>query len=483
MILVILFVCLLVVVIASMMTNPFSRFSVVRKPLEVQGNQKQSITLHTTHRIIVRNNAFWVTFAWLKSGFHVLETRYLHSPRSRARSVEGIIRDIHTLRYDPRKLLLISGDHFNTLYVRNLGVFYYPLLDTRIPSDEEDWSNRQTVYLETVAFALAVFEQYSKLTTTIVPTAVYGVTCVNFYAYPSDSLHGILYALAVLAGRLPARIMDYTVKDEHVLATPSAARVLLEKYQSLLKKLYADYTHNVYDKRLGLIKKTMHLSGAKDITRRECAFYDNVIFWRTTELAMMLGIIPKDKVFLRNLKKRILQQFWLPKAGHFLEDLSNEAVQNQYYSSDWLVVLFTGFLDPLKSSERRYFEDNVHYIQREGIDRPFALKYQQDRRSQRQFLPVRLAVAAYGGDAIWSFWGMEYLKMLLLLYKATGRTEYLQSVDYQIEQYKQVMQRDAGFPEVYDSNGKMLQTPLYRSIRQTGWVIGFEQVLAMRRSF
>jgi predicted AAA+ superfamily ATPase len=39
-----------------------------------------------------------------------------------------------------------------------------------------------------------------------------------------------------------------------------------------------------------------------------------------------------------------------------------------------------------------------------------------------------------------------------------------------------------GFPEVYDPEGRLLQTPFYRSIRQTGWVIGFEQAREMYRS-
>ena len=97
-------------------------------------------------------------------------------------------------------------------------------------------------------------------------------------------------------------------------------------------------------------------------------------------------------------------------------------------------------------------------------------------------LAVRLAVASYGGDSIWSFWGMEYIKSLLLLYRATNNVDYLKTADYHIKKYKTAMLRDKGFPEVYDNQGKLLETPLYRSIRQTGWVIGFEQVLEMRKA-
>jgi hypothetical protein len=75
---------------------------------------------------------------------------------------------------------------------------------------------------------------------------------------------------------------------------------------------------------------------------------------------------------------------------------------------------------------------------------------------------------------------MEYIKTLLILYRTTSKKEYLTSADYHITAYKKAMLENNGFPEVYDNRGKLLETPLYRSIRQTGWVIGFEQVLAMR---
>lgn len=77
---------------------------------------------------------------------------------------------------------------------------------------------------------------------------------------------------------------------------------------------------------------------------------------------------------------------------------------------------------------------------------------------------------------------MEYIKALLLLYRATHNKTYLEEADYNIDQYEQAMKRDQGFPEVYDAKGRLLQTPLYRSIRMTGWVIGFDQVRAMRRA-
>ncbi|MFI5271087.1 MAG: hypothetical protein ACHQT9_03525 [Candidatus Saccharimonadales bacterium] len=468
------------IVIASIITNPFSRLSIVRKPLVASFN-KTTIEISKKQNIIVRNNWYWVFFSVIKSGFHILESRYFNSPRSNKKTADGIIKDIHTLRFDTSKLLIVSGDHFISLFVRNLGVFYYPLLDGKINSSKDDWHNRQIIYLETIAFAIDTFHQFGHLSTTIVPTSRNGVTCVNFYAYPSDSLYGILYGLAVMMGLETSRALDYKAAEQE-LSTKKASKILLSDYKDTLKKLYNEYLNKIYDKKTGLISKDMELSGAKDITKRRSAFYDNVILWKTTQLAVKLGLIEDKALWLENYKKKILKTFWQEDLGYFLEDLSEECQENKYYSSDWLVVLFTGFLNPQLKGERKYYEKNVEYIESEKLDQPFAIKYQKNTQAKRQFLAVKIAVASYGGDAIWSFWGMEYIKTLLILYKLTEKETYLTRADYHIAKYKKLIMRNGGFPEVYDRNGKLLQTWAYRSIRQTGWVIGFEQVLALRQA-
>lgn len=471
----------LVSLAATYLTNPFSRFSIIRLPYRAKLRQKIIEAVNENEKLIVRQNIFWRAFAYFQCGIYILTTRYVHSPGSNGQTIDEIISDIHTLRYDPNKLLLISGDHFNGLFVRNLGVFYYPMLDRSIRKTNDDWHNRQTVYLQTVAYALGVFHKNPKLTTTIVSMGPYSATCINFYAYPSDSLFGILFALAALTGAESASPYNYE-RSHHSLDTKQAAEVLIDTYRETLDKLYAGYREYVFDENELLIKKDVHLSGAKDITRRYSAFYDNVVFWKTTQLAMELNIIPKDAAFLRQLKSKILSTFWLEDKGYFLEDLSTEGVRNHYYSSDWLIVLSTGFLVITDRHEREYYRQAIEHIQNNDIDKPFALKYQSDTRAHRQFFVVRMAVASYGGDAIWSFWGMEYIKALTLLGKVTKKDKYFEDAKYHLDAYESAMLRDRGFPETYDAKGNLLKTPFYQSIRQTGWVIGFEQARAMYRA-
>ncbi|GAA4434275.1 hypothetical protein GCM10023169_41700 [Georgenia halophila] len=462
-------------------TNPFSRFTIVEPTYRARFTGDTLRAIDRNDRLVVRQGPFWQPLAVYATGLNVLSTRYLTSPRSHADTVDGIIDDIHALRFDPQRLLLISGDHFSALFVRNLGVFYYPMLDTAIPGTEQDWRDRQAVYLQTLAHALGVFDQTDELSTTIVSTGRTAATCVNFYHYPSDTLYGMLYSLATLAGVEPARAAPYGA-DRHELTTQDAAAALLERYGDSLARHYRTYRARLLDDERLLVRTDMRVSGAKDITERRSAFFDNVVLWKTAQLAMTLGLTDDDPEFLAALKATILETFWLEEKGHFLEDLSPESLAGRYYSSDWLIVLATGFLDPADPAERHYYARSVDYIRSHGIADPLPVKYQAEQRAHRQVPVVRLAVASYGGDAIWSFWGMEYIKTLVLLHRSTGEEHHLDEAGRHLDTYADAMVANGGFPEVYGPDGEMLTTPFYRSIRQTGWVIGFEQAREMYRA-
>lgn len=466
-------------VLAAYLTNPFNKWTIVKMPFVVENLESAKFTDNLA-RLKLRRGILWRWFAIIKCGVHILNTRYIRSPRSSGQTSKAVIADVRRLRFDPSKLLLISGDHFSGLFVRNLGVFYYPTLDPRISDSDEDWDKRQKVYLQTVAYAIGGFAKHPVPTTTLVETGRLSATPVNFYAYPSDTVYAMFYALSALLGKEKAAPADYS-KSHHTLQTGKIANYLLETYRQTLVDLYHNYRHMAYDAKTGLVRTDLHMSGAKDITRRRSSFFDNVIFWKTSQLAMDLGLIKQDKAFLANLKKRIIKTFWLEDEGYFLEDLSDEGKAGKYYSSDWLIVLVTGFLNPAAKTERHYFEKSVEYARQHKLCDPLPIRYQAETRAKRQFLAVRLAVASYGGDAIWSFWGMEYIKVLMLLYQQTDSKEYKQEAEKHIKNYRRAIVKHGGYPEVYNADGDLLQTPLYRSIRMTGWVIGFEQVEAMAK--
>ncbi len=460
--------------------NPFQRLNRIKK-IFYATDDGRAINLTRKGALIVRTALWWRAFAYFKCAWHIV-SNVRAGTRARGKTLETIIGDIHRLRFDPRKPYLISGDHFNVLYPRNLGIFYHATLDAHTVLSENDWRDRQRIYLQTVAYALDVFSIYGDCTTTIVPVGPRAVCPINIYRYPSDALYGILYGLASLMGVTGPYDQYFSEDPTYTLTTTTSARELLERYREPLSNLLATYYGRVYDARTGLVRKDIALASAKDSVLRESSFYDNVIFWKTVSLAQELGFAVPNAVDLPTLKVHILETYWSETSGHFIDDLSNEAIAGAYYSADWLVVHFTGFLDARDPTERRYLQRAVDYTIEHELDAPFPLRYQDSNHSHREVLLVRLVVPAYGGSAIWSFWGAEFIKLLIVLSRFEERSDYLSRAQKHIVTYEKNIVRYKGYPEVYDAQGKMLRALLYKSVRQTGWVVGFEQARALLRS-
>ncbi len=472
-------VCILVA-IASYLTNPFTRYSAVQTAFTTRTDSSGQLVLVKDVDLFVRSNIIYRSFSKVKSAYHILGNVYERNKKTQSTTLPDIIREIHQIRFNPDHLYLISGDHFSTLYIRSLGIFYATLLDPRTAIDQEDWLNRQKIYLQTTAYALEVFSQSSALSTTIVPVGQHSVTLLNIYQPPSDSLFSLLYAIRTMqsSDELLTRY-PFPHTQTTSLQTQQAAQQLLQDYKTTLLRHYNAYIQSVVDSKTGLIKSDILLSGTKDIAKRQSAFYDNVILWKTQQLAQEEGIVPKNAAALEELRQNILNQYWIDDKGYFLEDVSPAAIKNSYYSSDWLIVLQTGFLNPQDPVELPYFERSVSYIRQNKIDQPFGLKYQTEDRPEREYSLVRFFVPEYGGTAIWSHWGMEYIKLLVLLYQQTGKAEYLALAESQLQSYSNNIIKYRCYPEVYDAQGRMLKNFFYKSVCQTGWVVNYEQAARM----
>ncbi|MEO8582055.1 MAG: hypothetical protein ABI425_05795 [Patescibacteria group bacterium] len=478
----VLFVLLICVAVFSYFTNPFVRFSLIVDPFHAVDYKDGQFVLEDDASTFVKHDAFFKQLALIKTGWHILNSRYVGGPKAKSGSVEEIIKAIHQLRFNPAQPFLISGDHFSMLYPRSLGIFYHSLMDPRTALDEQDWKDRQLLYLKTEAYALQVYENSDRLSTTIVPVAPRSVVLLNFYATPSDTLYSLLYGLKMIEDETTIeRLYPYpsNVEASFALQTNNQAAQLLAQHKTSLIRQFQNYVAEVYNPQTGLIRRDITLSGTKDVTHRESAFYDNVIFWRTQQLAQELGLIQKDELFLTELKKKIIRAFWDDTTGVFLEDLSTVSQQQHAYSSDWLIVQMTGFLDPAIPEERYYFVRSVEYIQRNEIDQPFGLRYQADLRKSEVVGLVRLVAPTYGTTAIWSNWGQEYIKLLVRLGQTTGDQKYLDQAKNQLDAYTFNIKRYRGYPEVYDSTGDFFRTAVYKSVRQTGWVVSYEQAKAM----
>lgn len=476
---------IVVIAVFSYLTNPFVRFSIVLDPHNEVVLDDGQFQIDRNSDLILKTDPFFGSLAALKASWHIFSSKFVGGPKAPATTVDEIIAAIHDRRFDPDIPFIISGDHFSVLYPRSLGIFYHTALDPRTALDQEDWQNRQFVYLKTVAYALEVYDQTDRLSTTIVPVGPRSVVLVNIYAMPSDTLYSLLFGLERL---LDTEYLEYTYPFEteagqtYSLNTQTAGQKLLDQHRESLVGHYERFLRQTVDPATGLVKEDILLSGTKDMAKRQSAFYDNVMVWKTMQLAQKLGLVAENELALADLKQRIIDTFWLEEEGYFLEDLSSTSKENNYYSSDWLIAFQTGFLDPNNETDRQYLMRSAEYIQRNALDQPFGIQYSADYRPKQLYPLVRLSAPAYGSTAIWSNWGMEYTKMLIRLYQETGQRRYFEQAQDQVEAYTYNIKRYRGYPEVYDAQGDFFRQLFYKSIRQTGWVVTYEQARAMLES-
>ncbi len=468
------------VAVFSYLTNPFNRRHIIKSAYKTNIKPDGNIELIKIGELKVRSKRFFSLLATLKSGYHIMTGALSRAKKAEHPDFTEIISEIHRIRFSGKNHFLISGDHFSALYPRSLGIFYHVLLDKRTALDDKDWTDRQIIYLKTIGYALDVFSKANDISTTVVPVGPLAVTLVNIYAYPSDTLYSLLYALKVITD--PSEINRLYPFGSNIPLKNNigqAGHSLLEKYSKSLKKTYEAYENRVWDKSTGLIKENIRLSGTKDMAIRSCAFYDNVSFWRTMQLAQDLQIIDKDPSRLTSLKNEIIKNFWNNESEIFKEEKNNIKAA---YSSDWLIAYQTGFLDPHIASDRKYLTKMIGYIINHKIDQPFGLKYHNDFRGNQLYWPVRIFAQDYGSRVIWSHWGMEYIKLLAQLGYINKDKSLIIRAQKQIESYKNIIIQSKSYPEVYSPDGKPYRQGMYRSVMRTGWVVNFEQAKMMVES-
>lgn len=474
-------VFLVIVGVFSYATNPFVRFTLVADDYVMVDVGEDGFVIDESGEVFVREDAFFRRLAFLKSGWHILANKVGVGRRLPDRSVDEIVRQIHEVRFDPEQPYLISGDHFSVFYPRSLGVFYHSLPDPRTALDADDWQNRQHIYLKSLVFALQAYGQSETLSTTLVPVGPRSVAQVNFYAYPSDTLYSLLYGLEVLGSDSELRkLYPFGEATEGArLVTKNAAEELVGKYGESLERHVETYRAEVIDPETGLVRRDKLLSSTKDVVKRASAFYDNVVAWRTFELAERLGLVVWEEEFLDNMREKIIEEYWLADGGYFLDQMSPEAIAGKYYSADWLMAYMTGMLDPENPDDREKLVRSVSYIQRNAMDQPFGLQYQTEARREEMYLIPGLFAPRYASTAIWSNWGMEYVKLLVSLAQVTGDRIYMEEADRQLSAYAFNIKRYKGYPEVYNAEGDFFRSRLYKSVRQTGWVVSYEQARTM----
>lgn len=443
-------------------TNPYAKQNIIQQPYQTY-IQDGKVKYQENFRLKVHGGPIADLLGYYKSGLLIVQNSLFGSRPVPGNNPAEITQNIHQLRFDPSKPYLISGDQFSVLYVRNLGVFYNRLLEPDIALNQQDWENKQRIYLQSVLYGIDGLSASRTPKTTVVPigprSAV--LTQVHPGSYGSDSVYGLLYALERIHDE------DASKDGRYRLQTKASAEQITRERINQLQQIASDYLTTVRDPRTGLVKTNLDLASARDGVTRNSSLYDNIVMWKTLELADKLGIRETSDQELTGLRQRILSTYWNDQTGCFIDSINNP----NSYSSDWLIAMPTEFLDPSQDKDR--LGRCITYIRTHKLAEPLPIKYNDESKPEGPWA-VRTFVPSYGGNAIWSYWGAEYITLLAELNKVTSDPSYKQEAQRHVNTYHQKMVKYHGFPETFDAQGNFLQNTVYKSIRSTGWLVQLE---------
>jgi len=433
---------------------------------KIQNNQ---IILNQTNQIYVINNPIISFFRFAQGGIRIVIASF-DNEKPILGSVQYIISQIHKERFDPSKPYVISAGHFSDFYLRNIGIFYNSVLDPCIPSSQIDWEKREKITTQTIALDLAVLKKVKTEPTTFSSIWPNVYVPLNIFTRPSDSLYSALYTLYSMQN--PQK----NTSSCHRLQTQQVGKKLLAENRTNLIRLFQQYQRDVLDQKTGLVKKDITLSSERDSVRRQSSFYDNVIFWATMKLANDLGLVNRPNDYFANLQNKIIDAFWDGKNRLFLNDLSKESQNQHIFSGDEFIVIQTHFLDINNSEDKKMLMQMISYVEKNKLDQPFPLRLAKHDDYKNLYFWVWFGAPMYAGESIWSHWGMEYIKALILTDDKDRAKKFLDIYSANIKKY-------GGYPEVYDKKGNILHSLLYKSLLHTGWVINYEEAKSILDNF
>ncbi len=318
-----------------------------------------------------------------------------------------IIEDCWNGRY-----FQVSAGHFCEFYIRDFGF----CIDSLLKLGYKD------KVLKTLEYALSVYSK-QRLTTTIIPSG----KCIDVFDYSPDSLAFLLRCL---------RISD--------------AKELVETYRAFLLKETNKYFNLVIDKKTGLVRTDRKFSSIKDQSIRKSSCYDNCM---TAMLSNELDKLKMSNPFKAyDYKKLIKDNFWT--GNYFLDDLSGE----RYIAGDANIFPFwTGIFD-----DREMLKKCISSIQKEGLDKPFPLKY---TKNAKRLNFVSSFSQNYEGTSVW----MHIGPLFVFLVKKIDRKK---AADY-LDVYTNLIKKYKNFIEVFNPDGTPYKSQFYHADEGMLWAANY----------
>ena len=279
-----------------------------------------------------------------------------------------------------------------------------------------------------LVWALEVFEKSGKIATTILGRSA----VVDFWRFSADSLPFLLYSLN-------------KAKVSH----------LAVKYKGFLNSEIEKYFRNVFDAKTGLVKQEP-FSTPKDVVmrKRTCVANSFMVF--------LSDLLEHDFPHLANpfkglsLRKHFVNAFWNKEEGYFRNDLMDG--EGNVVSADANVI--PHWLGIVGDKEKR--KASIDAIKREGLDRPFPLKYHSfyDKTWMKLHLLAMLLTPNYQGNSVWTMFGPIYIELESEFYPMDSQKH--------LKKYLELIEEYQAYIEVFEPDGKSPLKGKFGHVAETG---------------
>jgi hypothetical protein len=266
------------------------------------------------------------------------------------------------------------------------------------------------------------------------------------------SSHNIL-ATAITPGGTPIHVFDYAPDSLPMLLLSireAQALDLLEIYKPFINMQVEYYYTRVLDEQTGMVRDE-RFSSMKDNFRRHSSCYDNCM------LAMLKDELAKLKIEnpfgLYDFRKVIIDNFWNGK--YFFDDMKKEA----YLAGDantfpfWCNVV-----------DEKLFSSCLKAIRKEGLDKPFPLKYTIGNPRKPVF-PLSLVLPDYETNTQWLHLGLCFLE-IVKRNDTRAFKKYMDSYTMLIEKHRNLL-------EVFNPDGTVFKRRLYACDESMIWAAKF----------
>ena len=312
----------------------------------------------------------------------------------------------------------VSAGHFTGFYMRDFGWCASSLLKLGYKEKVK----------KTLANVLKIYQNQNNITTTITPRK----KAINILAISPDTIAYLFWSLR-LAG----------------------AKDLVEKHKEFLTKQIDFYFAKCFDTKTGMIKTGEHFSSMKDHLKRRSSTYNNCMIAMLSKDIDHFKLSNPFKGF--DIRKRIMENFWNEEKGFFYDDLR----KRDYVAGD--ANTFPFYCEVF--DDKKMLSKCIDAIRREGLDRPFPLKYTKFRLKKDEIAPMNWFAPNYEGTSIWTHMSFPYIMLVkkvdLDLYKKYK------------EMYTRVIEKHRNYLEIFEPDGKPYKKLFYKTDESMLWAANY----------